>query len=625
MADTYGLNDVMEGGVPRRNSNVFDISDGKGLRKVESEANDAAIPTSKRFVPVNAGPVNMDNVVPVDIDQILPKQEKTTVMDNELMNALDMAVDREIESITERHEQLFQAQEKELEEKEAAAEEEAMRADDEFAVNGTSAFVSTSNSDFADDVLYEDNVAPIINKRYSAFIDDPTTAEEAASCAVSAKGVDNNHYNDYPATVEETACVVTAKDADVNVDEQIERSINEAVIAEPDNEETIEDIPADVEPVVPELKPIAIPVLDNIDNDHLFDDDDETEDEVNDAPSSDEVLEDLKKQVRDRLGIGTIKKLDLSKFSVAQKAISAQKVMKLAVQQHQNAADWVLPSANRSITVTGLSGPEILKLNPENSNRNKINTFRDMYRVIYDHIIDGNKPEFEVWLKVTRFADLQHIYFALYMATFGGSNFTNYVCPKCNKTFINDIGSFDEMVMYATEEAKAKVRNILKMDSTSSGDEYESSLVAISNQYAVALRTPSIWNVIIETASLSDKFLEAYADQIDLIAYIDTAYLIDQENMNLIPIDTKPDPNDIAKTAGRRIRVMHDLINKLDSQELYALRSAINELDESANDISYKIPGCKCPDCGSDVPGNDQIGPDGMLFTRHQLAAIASM
>ena len=622
MADTYGLNDVMEGGVPHRNSNVFDISDGKGLRKVSStettEVNNTA--TSKRVIPVNAGPINMDNMTPVDIDQILPKQEKTTVMDNELMNALDMAVDREIESITERHNQLFQVQERELEEKEAAAEEEAMKADDEFAVNGTSAFVSTSNSDFADD-MYDDNVAPIIGKRYSAFNDYPTSVEEAASCAVSVKDTSI----EYPTSVEEAAsCAVSVKDDDVNVFKQIERYINEADITESDNEETVENIPVDVEPVVPELKPIAIPVLDNIDNDHLFDDD-EAEDEVNDAPSSDEVLEDLKKQVRDRLGIGTIKKLDLSKFSVAQKAISAQKVMKLAVQQHQNAADWVLPSANRSITVTGLSGPEILKLNPENSNRNKINTFRDMYRVIYDHIIDGNKPEFEVWLKVTRFADLQHIYFALYMATFGGSNFTNYVCPKCHKTFINDIGNFDEMVMYATEEAKAKVRTMLKMDSTSSGDEYESNLVAISNQYAVALRTPSIWNVIIETASLSDKFLEAYADQIDLIAYIDTAYLIDQENMNLIPIDTKPDPNDIAKTAGRRIRVMHDLINKLDSQELYALRSAINELDESANDISYKIPGCKCPDCGSNVPGNDQIGPDGMLFTRHQLAAIASM
>lgn len=601
MADTYGLNDVMEGGVPHRNSNVFDISDGKGLRKVESESNDTAIPTPKRFIPVNAGPVNMDNVIPVDIDQILPKQEKATVMDNELMNALDMAVDREIESITERHDQLFQAQEKELEEKEAAAEEEAMRADDEFAVNGTSAFVSTSNSDLADD-MYEDNVAPIIGKRYSAFIDDSMTTEKAVSEVIG----------DMPAIIDDKVIIKETSIA------------NEVVTTESNSEETIEDIAADVEPVVPELKPISIPVLDNVDNDHLFDDD-EAEDEVNDAPSSDEVLEDLKKQVRDRLGMGTIKKLDLSKFSVAQKAISAQKVMKLAIQHHQNAADWVLPSAKRSITVTGLSGPEILKLNPENSNRNKINTFRDMYRVIYDHIIDGNKPEFEAWLKVTRFADLQHIYFALYMATFGGSNFTNYVCPKCHKTFINDIGNFDEMVMYATEEAKAKVRNILKMDSTSSGDKYEANLVAISNQYAVALRTPSIWNVIIETASLSDKFLEAYADQIDLIAYIDTAYLIDQENMNLIPIDTKPDPDDIAKTAGRRIRVMHDLINKLDSQELYALRSAINELDESANDISYKIPGCKCPDCGSDVPGNDQIGPDGMLFTRHQLAAIASM
>lgn len=369
-----------------------------------------------------------------------------------------------------------------------------------------------------------------------------------------------------------------------------------------------------------------INILDNIDDDDLFDDaaDEKNENNNNDA-EADTLLEELKNQIKQR--VEPIKKsFDLSKFTISQKAISAQKVMKLAVQVHQNVADWVLPSAGRSISVSGLSGPEILKLNPENSNRNRQNTFRDMYRVIYDHIVDGNKPDFEVWLKQTRFVDMQHIYFALYMATFGGSNFLNYTCPKCEKVFIKDV-DFKDMVMYADDETKEKINCMLKQDTTShSNDSYNVELIQVSNSYVLGIKTPSIWNVIMETASLSEKFLDKYSDLIDMVSYIDSAYLIDEQNGVLIPVNTKPDPNDMAKTAARRIKAMYDIIATLNSEEFYALRSKINEHDEFATSkISYKIPETICPHCATKVPENRNVTPDNMLFMRHQLAAIANM
>lgn len=369
-----------------------------------------------------------------------------------------------------------------------------------------------------------------------------------------------------------------------------------------------------------------INILDNIDDDDLFDDatDEKNENNNNDA-ETDTLLEELKNQIKQR--VEPIKKsFDLSKFTISQKAVSAQKVMKLAVQVHQNVADWVLPSAGRSISVSGLSGPEILKLNPENSNRNRQNTFRDMYRVIYDHIVDGNKPDFEVWLKQTRFVDMQHIYFALYMATFGGSNFLNYTCPKCEKVFIKDV-DFKDMVMYADDETKEKINCMLKQDTTShSSDSYNVELIQVSNSYVLGIKTPSIWNVIMETASLSEKFLDKYSDLIDMVSYIDSAYLIDEQNGMLIPVNTKPDPNDMAKTAARRIKAMYDIIATLNSEEFYALRSKINEHDEFATSkISYKIPETICPHCATKVPENRNVTPDNMLFMRHQLAAIANM
>lgn len=368
-----------------------------------------------------------------------------------------------------------------------------------------------------------------------------------------------------------------------------------------------------------------INILDNIDDDDLFDDATDEKNENNNDAEADTLLEELKNQIKQR--VEPIKKsFDLSKFTISQKAVSAQKVMKLAVQVHQNVADWVLPSAGRSISVSGLSGPEILKLNPENSNRNRQNTFRDMYRVIYDHIVDGNKPDFEVWLKQTRFVDMQHIYFALYMATFGGSNFLNYTCPKCEKVFIKDV-DFKDMVMYADDETKEKINCMLKQDTTShSNDSYNVELIQVSNSYVLGIKTPSIWNVIMETASLSEKFLDKYSDLIDMVSYIDSAYLIDEQNGMLIPVNTKPDPNDMAKTAARRIKAMYDIIATLNSEEFYALRSKINEHDEFATSkISYKIPETICPHCATKVPENRNVTPDNMLFMRHQLAAIANM
>jgi hypothetical protein len=213
------------------------------------------------------------------------------------------------------------------------------------------------------------------------------------------------------------------------------------------------------------------------------------------------------------------------------------------------------------------------------------------------------------------------------MATFGGSNFINYSCPKCKKVFIKDNIDFKDMVIYANDEAKATIQSLLKMDTTSkSKDTYESTLVQVSDNYAFAIRTPSIWNVIIETASLSDQFLQKHADLIDMVAYIDTAYIIDHANAQLVPVDTKPDPNDMAKTAARRIKAMYDIISTLSSEEFYAMRNAINEFDEFANNsVSYQIPACTCPHCAAEIPANKEITPDAMLFTRHQLAAIGNM
>ena len=593
MNEHVNLSDIMGNNPPERSVNVFDITSGKGAVEASETHKAAAIP-KQQYRAVNSGPIDMSTMRPVDIDTILPKREQTSSMENKLMDDLDAAIARECNSITERHNAIFAAQEEEREAEIQRQEDLDMEAEDNFALTGVAApaIVNIDNHDDDEDNMYDQGV---FNRRFGIGTTNEDIGDTKAATSTEIKEPEYAHN-------------ITTTPAVVSI-------INEEHEAE--GGEPMTPIKADND---------KVNILDNIADDDLFDDEDEETPSVateDDGPSAEEMLNDLKSQIKQRSPIRKI--LDLSKFTVAKKAISAQKVMKLAIHSHQNVADWVLPCAKRAISMTGLSGPEILKLNPENSNRNRINTFREMYRVIYDHVYDANKPDYEAWLKTLRFADLQHVYFALYMATFGGSNFVNYSCPKCNKVFIKDI-DFKDMVVYADDESKTMIQNLLKMDTTTANaGEYETELIQVSDHYVFGIRTPSVWNVIIETASLSEQFLEKYADLIDLVAYIDCAYIIDEENEQLIPVDTRPDPDDVAKTSARRIRTLHNIISTLSSEEFYALRAAITNMDEIATKVTYKIPGCTCPDCATEIPANTNMTPDSMLFTRHQLAAIGNM
>ena len=602
MAENVNLDELM-GKPTGRSTTVFDMTAGKGaIQQPSVETEQQAGKPAMKAVPVNSGPIDMNTIKPIDINSILPKREpKQNAMEASMMADLDAAVDRECANITEFHQQLFAKQEEERQAAEEAEEERLLAAQDDFALTG---IIRNEDDDSYglydkdDDDMHDTSTNRTRPMHFNLMEEDEGTSYTTnTSMPVSAPAEPVLVINENPVPFANTE-VDTALSEDTALDTTAQDSVKEQ--KEPS-------------------------ILDNVNDEDLFDDE-ETSVANDPEPSAEELLNDLKAQVKERISPKR-NKLDFSKFTIAQKAISAQKVMKLAVSAHQNIADWVLPSAKRAISVTGLSGPEILKLNPENSNRNRQNTFRDMYRVIYDHIYDGNKPEFEAWLKQTRFVDLQHIYFALYMATFGGSNFINYSCPQCKKVFIKDNIDFKDMVIYASDEARTTIQSLLKMDTTSkSKDTYESTLIQVSDNYAFAIRTPSIWNVIIETASLSDQFLQKHADLIDMVAYIDSAYIIDHANNQLIPVDTKPEPNDMAKTAARRIKAMYDIISTLSSEEFYAMRNAINEFDEFANNsVSYQIPACTCPHCAAEIPANTEITPDSMLFTRHQLAAIGNM
>lgn len=596
--DSTNLDDLVGGNVRKHSPVTIDVT--KGVTPEDQvptnivEGKTESIPvesvTAKKEVKaaVDAGPMDKDNLQAINPYDILEhKKQDPSDDENSVWGDLDRAVEREKESITKRIEAVRDMQKKEIEAIEEAKEEEELRkAETEDLVDNVD---TDSNEEDGADYGDEDDDDIDIESVFNNNVSEETTLDDVVDAAA---------YDIYKEKPKETVPEET-------------RAVDVKTVK-------IKDEPKQPKKYEEEEKKVNI--LDMVDDESLFEDDEE---EDSNTVDQEEAYEELKAEIKTK--IKPIRnKIDLSKFTIAQKSVNAQKVMKLAVKSHQNIADWVLYSGKRPISMTGLSGPEIIKLNPQNTGRNRLNTFRDMYRVLYDHIYDGNKPEFEAWMKQTRWIDLKHVYFCVYKATFSDSNFITYSC-ECGNNFIKDI-PFEDMVKYADDKVKEEVQAILKGDTTSaSSDEYPVDLYQISSSYVFGLKSPSIWNVIMETATLSDTFLEQHADLIDLVSYIDSIYLIDSEKNTLIPVDTKPDPNNQARTSARRIRAFYDIIKTLSSEDFYALRAQISEYDKDDDKVSYFIPAATCPKCAREIAENDDITPDQLLFMRHQLAAIGNL
>lgn len=435
-----------------------------------------------------------------------------------------------------------------------------------------------------------------------------------------------------------TATVKVDDQAD-SYDEDHEAEIENAVLPDEEEEENYDDTPADITlPSAEDIKsetgyseddePLVIKKSAIVEEPESHDDEnyetDLSEDIQNDlnrelgtgGPSDEEILDELRSAVKEHSN-SIKKKINLREFKISDTPISAAQVATFSIKD-VNQADWVLPNAKRVITVRGLSGPELFSMNPQNSNKNKINTFRQIYGIIYRHVVSKKPKTFDEWLKITRFSDIDHIYAALHKATFAGSNFVHYECPECHHIFIQDYDFDKDMVVYADDKAKNKIQSIMRSNDTSFPD-YDVELRQISDRYVVGLKDPSIWNMVMETAALSDDFLSKYEDLIDTMSFIDSIYLIGDGELR--PVDFGYDKENPAKSTARKITILSDIIRTLSSDNYFALRGYIAKLFATSNDISYQIPAAKCPKCNHEFDAEPSEAMR-ILFTRHQLGAL---
>lgn len=360
-----------------------------------------------------------------------------------------------------------------------------------------------------------------------------------------------------------------------------------------------------------------------------FPDDDEDGDENTATPTQetrdDEIInEKLKASVKSKIKV-VAKKYDLSAFTVSKKPVALNAVLDTVENPNRKAADWVAYNTGNRFRMLGFTGAEIDKLN--NPGGSRMNSESVRYKMLYDHIIDRDKPaSMEEWAKCTSFFDIEHYWFGAFRATFEGEAYmpiTN--CPTDNKhVFLTDNLDIMDFVKFENDEAKAKFYDIYNGNIAKPKGLYKSDIVPVSEDFAIGFREPSIFNMVFEIAMLDTAFVEKYRDIIALVSYIDSIYYINKNTMTLDPIEYRHYTNNTAKTAKSKIIQFGKTIRKLSSDQYHAILMYIQEISKRDESISYQIPETTCIECNAVIPAT-AISADELVFTRHRLAALAAL
>lgn len=417
------------------------------------------------------------------------------------------------------------------------------------------------------------------------------------------------------------------------VDQALGRIANEAIQYQEkvEQEQFEEELEKEIESVEDEIEGDVLaaseddePVTKNITalsiDDEDFEDDEEEEDTKSD---SEKQMNDIKSKLKEKIKpIANV--IDLSTFTISSKPVSISNALKVTTT-NKHVADWVFPAEGRSISIEEFTGLELEKLNPANSSRNRLNTYKDIYELIFKHIVDTNKPAtMEQWVKKVNFFDLDHLYFAIYKASFEGSNFVPFSCPHCGEVFVSEDISIDDMVKFKDDKAKERIMALLNSDTNTESDNVNVEAVQISDNYVAGLKEPSVYNMIFENVILDEKFTEKYSELLSLVTFVDTIYYIDRDNNELRPIEPKIYPENMVKTVKSKISTYGKILQSLNSDQFYQFNAYIKAIQERHDELSYRLPEVKCPKCEKQIKEAD-MSAEGLLFTRCQLVGIANM
>ena len=339
--------------------------------------------------------------------------------------------------------------------------------------------------------------------------------------------------------------------------------------------------------------------------------------------TDEEIRERFKNSIREKIKPVTAA-FDISTYTIANKVVSFNNAVQASTNRYRS-VKWSLMRSGRPITMRSFKSTELDAMNNGANTDSRYMTVKKQYSILYNHIMDPKPKTVEEWAKVHSFLDLEHIWFAVYRACFEGANYIPRDCTDtktCRNTFLSDNIPIMDMVKFENDRAKRKFFKILNDESKNENSLYISEMVPISDNYAVTMREPSIYNIVFETALLDEEFLDKHQDLISVLAYIDKIYRIDHVNHQLIPIETPLFQNNVTKTYKGRIKTYSKVIDTLTSDQYRYIITMIDNINKRGNEVQYVYPSMTCPKCNTTIAETIR-NPQTMVFLRHQLVNLA--
>lgn len=372
---------------------------------------------------------------------------------------------------------------------------------------------------------------------------------------------------------------------------------------------------------------IDAPDIDDLD----LDDDASDKDAEEERKLEDKQYDRLKSEILEKV-VGTARKFDVGAMKVSKKAVSFQsaltKIKKNSADIGKVTATWALMSIKRPYVCSALTGPELTTLyDIDNTNSNFIANVQQL-KILYAHDENPYKPKsFEAWAKTIPYSDLDEVFMAEYVATFGRGNYIPYACEAkdCHYMELKDQKDImGKMVKFKNDDIKKKFEEARSLPITAEmSNMYETVVVPINDTIAIGFRNPSIYTVMYEVGSLNREFLEKYMQAVNTIMYIDTIYLIGDDVGDLYPIEYKLYPNDVSKSFKSKIATYAKILAPL-KDEYSVIIAYINSMRSKDSGIEYLIPEDKCSQCGAVI--KEQVtSAKQLVFTRPHLVNIATI
>lgn len=519
--------------------------------------------------------VNVSTIAPQDEEEADVPMDAGEALAKSILEGPDSAFHKYVEKETsEYHEWMAEQQEKA--ELEAANKDEKSMEQSAEASEGKGSLISDDFDEDSDDASMDINDMDVTDDLDIDEADDDEVYSEKSN-AVLAKADDSSNDEDE---------VFDAPDIDVDVEEGVE-SIGDSV------EDTVDDNDDE-----------------EINNSEIAETDDDT------------ILKQLQDMATERLK-PTSKKLDISSFTVVKKPVT--NVMPFFKPNKAKVAKWVLPTQKATIFVKEFSGSELEKLREYSEDRNSVDALNRRFHMIYDHIASARPSSFEQWLKVTPYRDVDHYFFAIYIASFNGANFLPEDCinKRCKKTFLTDDIKIMDMVKFENSKAKEEFSKLYKSEASPvSNGLFVSEVVPLSESVAIGFREPSIYNVF-ELASLDDATRRKYSSIIDYIPYIDELYVINQETHELIPVGYKKYTDNAVKTVQSKLQKYEKIFNTLSVDEFGPVKAYVRDIIAMNPGMYYVYPSVECPQCHT-MTEEQRTSAEELVFTRYQLGALTN-